>query len=176
MIARSWQGFAARWSGAKSISAVRELADIAVPVIQVGMDACDGGGMVLVQLGTLGAGQRMQGVFSSALGFVVYGMRVRVGAAGAHSVVLVLLDAVAAIGAAGTIAVSQPLRDVQVSCTGEPAVAPASWPRLPIEGASAVQVVRLARPIVVPPNKNLVVGSGLLAGTQELALFLEEGM
>lgn len=181
-VARSWQGFATRWLGSQgSIPAVRDVADVAFPVIVVGQDACDEGGMMGASCADVPpAGTSLQLALTSARGFVLWNVRFRSSVAGGgFSMFAAVLPVAPTITPPlSPVSVLRALHDVTASASREPFPNPlnASALRFPIETPLVNNVVDMARPIVVPPNEWLVLVNNVNANVQEYTLLFEEGL
>jgi hypothetical protein len=171
MLARSWLGVQARWTGPQgSASAITDLAAQVVPVLVIGHDACDGGGLrgVLAQ-GSAGPGEQFQLVLRSGRGFTVWGVRFFTNAGSA--LVMGLGEPPSTGGAPGTVGTFGMLREVSPTASMEPTAAAPFF--LPI---TTEAIDWHGRPIVVQPNETLWFRSTGNAGAVQLVVMLEEGL
>jgi hypothetical protein len=173
-VARAWLGFASRWIGPTQRS-VHDVGDVLLPVVVVGHDACDGGGLRGVfATGSAGPGEQFQLALKSARGFTLWGLRIFTNAG--SSVRLGLGPPPSVGGAPGTIDTFGMLREVVPEASTEPAAAGGFF--LPITtGPSTTEAIDWhGRPIVVQPNEGLYVRSSPAAGAVQIAVLFEEGL
>lgn len=181
-IARSWQGLATRWLGSQgSIPAVRDLADVAFPVIVVGHDACDEGGMMGASCAFVpAAGQTVALSLTSSRGFVLWTLRFRSNAAAAGFALYASIRPSDPGFASPGLQVKtlRPLHDVNIvaNAVAFPFVLAGSSMEFAIETPLVQNVVDFWRPVVVPPNEWLVIGNNINSNVQEYALLFEEGL
>jgi hypothetical protein len=146
-----------------------------VPVLVIGHDACDGGGLRgVLATGSAGPGESFQLVLRSGRGFSVWGVRVFTNAG--SSLAMGLGDPPSVGGAPGTLGTFGMLREVAPTASVEPFVVPAFF--LPITtGPSTTEAIDWhGRPIVVQPNETLWFRSAANPGAVQLVVMLEEGL
>jgi hypothetical protein len=155
---------------------------LAVPVVIVGHDACDGGGMTGASCDSATAvNQTLLVQASSTKGFVLWQLSVRIAAAGTHFLRLRIGEALPVTNPPQAVAFLRPQRDVNVTGNNEPTAglpgSAAAW-TLPIQGGNLVNVVQFSgRPLVVQPNEIFAAWSSLVAGgTMAFQLLFEEGL
>lgn len=181
--ARGWLGLAARWLGPGNAAPIQEVVPSIVPVIVVGQDACDDGGMrgASVQATVAGA-QWVSLVLTSSRGFALYSLSLRA-FAGAPSAgfwrVEVLANAPApGAGAPQTVRfLNGAPRDVTVEATVEAGAPPGGGWQMPVTVGESqpVQALAFARPLLVPPSAFLRLYSATPA-LHDAALLWEEGL
>lgn len=181
-VARSWQGLATRWLGSQgSIPAVRDLADVAFPVIVVGHDACDEGGMMGASSAFPPvAGQTLAVALTSSRGFVLWTLRFRSNVAGGGFAVYASIRPTdPGFSSPGVLVKTlRPLHDVTVLANLVPfpfSLAGSSM-EFAVETPLVQNVIDMQRPVVVPPNEWLVVGNNINSNVQEYAFLFEEGL
>lgn len=175
-IGRSFQGLAKRWLGVSAATGVTDLAPFVLPVLQVGMDACDGGGMNAVSCAPSTPGA-ISGLLqmTSSRGIAVYGVRVETNAVGSTIPLRMSVRSEPVTPTGGSFPVNSlaPLRDTVAVCTAEPVIAGAI--AVPLAGGLSIEVVEWARPIVVPSEHTLLL-QGPTNTLNQLAVFFEEGL
>lgn len=177
-VARSWLGFASRWLGPARTS-ITGVSEVALPVVVVGHDACDGGGMTGASVfTTLAVGTFVRMRLSSQRGFALWSVRARVAASAADRLFsLRTLDPPALAGAPLAVRSWSDLRDVAVSATVEAAPAPVSAFSVPLLGGGAVDEFQLpGRPMVIAPRETLDLWINATAGDAHYSLLFEEGL
>lgn len=177
-VARSWLGFSARWLGPARTS-ITGVSEVALPVVVVGHDACDGGGMTAASARTtLAVGiEYLRVRLTSGRGFALWSVRCA-SAAGATDRLLSLRtrDPTPFTGTPVAVQTWTPLRDVVVSASAEPTPPPLGLFSFPIAGGGAINLIELGRPMLIGPGETLDLWPNGSAGDAHLTVLFEEGL
>ena len=184
MLARRWLGLAARWIGPGASAPVTDLLSFALPVVVVGHDGPDGGGMTLASLlatnlaASDNAVLELQGGESGA---VVWALQVYQEAVlTSQGFVRLYIRRDPYFGPGATDAqVMRPLTRSMVKVGEEPmGNAPASgFARISVPPMDPSFVVEFARPIVLEPRENLLVWTrdDATGADASIGIYFEEG-